>query len=60
VHASAKGCFRGYSPHAAVEDGKPAPASVAPSESAGEPEQLLREFLVALLEEIKANLAKAG
>jgi hypothetical protein len=31
--------------------GKPAPASVAPPESAGEPEQLLREFLVALLEE---------
>ena len=47
---ASRGVLGGYSPHAAVEDGKPAPASVARPETAGA-EQLLKEFLVALLEE---------
>jgi hypothetical protein len=47
---ASRGVLGGYSPHAAVDDGKPAPASVARPETAGA-EQLLKEFLVALLEE---------
>ena len=47
---ASRGVLGGYSPHAAVEDGKPTPASVARPETAGA-EQLLKEFLVALLEE---------